>query len=218
MNIVITGGASGIGLELTRQLSLRGEKVYVICRKTSPELAKLPVSVFEGIDLTSKDLETQLQSALKDIKIDWLINNAGVFVETEFPRIDFDHIRSQFEINALAPLRVTQALYFQLSPKAKVAMVTSQMGSIEETSGGYYAYRMSKAALNMAGNNLAHDLKSRGITTVLLHPGYVKTKMTGFNGEITPEVSAQGLIKIIDELKIEESGSFWHTNGRELPW
>lgn len=218
MNIVITGASSGIGLELARQLKARGEKVFVVCRKSTPELRELSVETLEGIDLAEGSLEERLKIYFKDLKIDWLINNAGVFGDDQFGELDPSKLVSQFEVNAIAPLRVTQALLPQLSRGSKIAMVTSQMGSIAETSGGYYAYRMSKAALNMAGKNLALDLNPKGISTVLLHPGYVKTKMTGFHGEITPETSAKGLIKLIDQLTLENSGSYWHTNGRELPW
>ncbi|MCE3014119.1 MAG: SDR family oxidoreductase [Proteobacteria bacterium] len=218
MNIVITGGSSGIGLELARQLSARGEKVFVVCRKSTPELRELSLETLEGIDLTEAGLEEKLKIYFKGLKIDWLINNAGVFGDDHLGVLDPSQLRTQFEVNAIAPLRVTQALLPQLSRGSKIAMVTSQMGSIEETSGGYYAYRMSKAALNMAGKNLALDLKPKGISTILLHPGYVKTKMTGFHGEITPEASAKGLIKLIDQLTMENSGSYWHSNGRELPW
>jgi NAD(P)-dependent dehydrogenase (short-subunit alcohol dehydrogenase family) len=218
MNVVITGASSGIGLEIARQLSERGENVFVVCRKKSAELEKFKLTIIEGIELTSSNLEKQLSDSLKGIKIDWLVNNAGVFEESDFPTIDPEKLRYQFEVNAVAPLRVTQALSSHFNKNAKIAMVSSQMGSIEETTGGYYGYRMSKAALNMAGRNLSQELKGQGISVVLLHPGYVKTKMTGFKGEITPEVSASGLIKIIDELNVKKSGSFWHTNGNEISW
>ena len=218
MNIVITGASSGIGLELATQLKARGEEVFVVCRKSSAELKALGVNILEGIDLTAVDFEKKLQAHFKDLKIDWLINNAGFFGNDDLSELNIEELRYQFEVNTLAPLRVTQALLSNLSAGSKIAMVSSQMGSITETSGGYYGYRMSKAALNMAGKNIAVDLKPKGIATILLHPGYVKTKMTGFNGEITTEVSAQGLIKLIDKLSLETSGRYWHTNGRELPW
>jgi NAD(P)-dependent dehydrogenase (short-subunit alcohol dehydrogenase family) len=92
------------------------------------------------------------------------------------------------------------------------------MGSIEDnTSGGRFGYRMSKAAVNMAGRSLAHDLKEKGIAVFLLHPGMVATEMTGRQG-IPPEEAARGLIARIDELGIENTGTFWHANGDPLPW
>lgn len=218
MNIVITGASSGIGLEMARQLSERGENVFVLCRKKSAELEKLKLTIIEGIELTSSNLEAQLSESLKGIKVDWLINNAGVFEEDTFPHLDPQRLRYQFEVNAVAPLRVTQALYSHLTSGAKIAMVSSQMGSITKTSGDYYGYRMSKAALNMAGKNLALELKARGISVALLHPGYVKTKMTGFHGEILPAASAKGLIHLIDALNLKNSGEFLHCNGKLLDW
>jgi NAD(P)-dependent dehydrogenase (short-subunit alcohol dehydrogenase family) len=102
---------------------------------------------------------------------------------------------------------------------AKVALITSRMGSIADNgSGGAYGYRMSKAALNAAGMSLARDLASRGIAVVLLHPGYVKTEMTGGSGNVSAEKSASQLIGRIEALDLAHSGSFWHANGETLPW
>jgi NAD(P)-dependent dehydrogenase (short-subunit alcohol dehydrogenase family) len=219
MNILITGGASGIGLELARQLSERGESVTVVCRKKTPELSALNVRVFDGVDLTALNLEARLQELFGNQPIDWLINNAGVFEDSHLGEINFQQLRDEFEVNTIAPLRVVQALLKNLKQGSKIGMVSSRMGSVEDnTSGGYYAYRISKAGLNMASKSLANDLEASGVSVAILHPGYVKTKLTGFHGEISPEVSAQGLIKIMDSLSLENSGGFWHTNGEELPW
>jgi NAD(P)-dependent dehydrogenase (short-subunit alcohol dehydrogenase family) len=147
------------------------------------------------------------------------MNNAGLFENETFGAIDYAQIQRQLEINTIAPLRLTEALATSLTQGSKIGITTSRMGSIEDnTSGGYYGYRLSKAAVNMIGKSLAVDLKPRGVAVALLHPGYVKTKMTSFNGEITPDVSAQGLIKVMDALTLETSGGFWHTNGQRLPW
>src|SRR5690606_27563059 len=133
--------------------------------------------------------------------------------------LDFDRIRKQFEVNALGPLRVTKALLPHLKKGSKVALITSRMGSIADNgSGGMYGYRMSKAALNMAGKSLAVDLKDRGIAVIILHPGFVRTDMTGGNGMIDPDESARGLIARIEELTLDRSGTFRHMNGDELPW
>ena len=128
-------------------------------------------------------------------------------------------MRRQFEINAIGPLRVSAALLENLKPGAKIGMVTSRMGSVTDNgSGSHYAYRMSKAALNIAGVSLAKDLAPRGIAVALLHPGWVRTRMTGHNGLIDADESARGLIARMDELTMESSGNFWHTNGDLLPW
>src|SRR4029079_17985726 len=123
--------------------------------------------------------------------------------------VETDSIRIQLEVNALAPLLVTKALLPCMKSGAKVALITSRMGSIgDNTSGGYYGYRMSKAALNAAGMSLAHDLKPRGIAVVMLHPGAVRTGMTGGHGQIEAKDAVRGLLARIDELKLETTGRF----------
>jgi len=106
-----------------------------------------------------------------------------------------------------------------LKAGAKIALVTSRMGSIADNdSGGSYGYRMSKAALNAAGVSLARDLQARGIAVAILHPGYVRTDMTGHSGLIDVDEAVNGLLERIDELNLDNSGSFWHRNGELLPW
>ena len=128
-------------------------------------------------------------------------------------------IRRQFEVNSLGPLRVTRALLGRLVDGSKVGIVSSLMGSMtDNSSGGHYGYRMSKAAVNAAGVSLSHDLRPRGIAVAILHPGMVQTEMTGRRG-IPPEESVRGLLRLLDELTLERSGTFWHApTGRELPW
>ena len=129
-------------------------------------------------------------------------------------------MRRQFEVNALAPLRLTQALLGQLQAGSKLILMTSRMGSIDDnSSGGSYGYRMSKVALNMAGRSLAIDLRPRGIAVAILHPGLVRTRMVNFNAQgISPEQAVRGLLQRIDALTMETSGTFWHANGDVLPW
>lgn len=153
-----------------------------------------------------------------------LINNAGIIQRVMLENLDFDSIREQFEINALGALRMTHALLPNLKSGSKIVLMTSRMGSIaDNTSGSSYGYRMSKVALSMAlsmaGKSLAHDLKPRGIAVAILHPGLVQTCMTNFiaNG-ITPEESVKGLLARIDQLTLENTGTFWHANGEVLPW
>jgi len=217
--VVIIGANRGIGFELARQLKDRGESVVAVCRKASDELAKLGVEVIEKVDVTDERSLARLAEALGSRTIDVLINNAGVLSDESLIDLDVDRIRRQFEVNSLGPLRVTAALRGKLGSGSKVAIVTSRMGSIEDnTSGGRYGYRMSKAAVNMAGRSLAHDLKEAGVAVVLLHPGFVRTDMTGHQGLIDPPESAAGLIARIDELTLETTGSFRHSNGEILPW
>ena len=217
--ICITGANRGIGLELARQFKQRGDDVVAACRESSDELTKLDVEVIEGIDVTNDGSVDELVKALGNRTVDVLVNCAGILSDESLSDLDFDRIRRQFEVNSLGPLRVTAALRGNLDQGSKVAIITSRMGSIaDNTSGGRYGYRMSKTAVNMAGRSLAQDLREARVAVVILHPGFVRTEMTGGQGLIDPPESAAGLIARIDELTLETSGSFRHTNGEELPW
>ncbi len=218
--VLITGTNRGIGLEYCRQLQARGDTVVAVCRTPSPELEALGVRIEAGVDLTDGAAITDLVERLGPLAIDVLILNAGLLERTSLDNLDVDSLRRQFEVNALAPLRLTQALLGHLPSGAKVILMTSRMGSIDDnSSGGAYGYRMSKVALNMAGKSLAIDLRPRGIAVALLHPGLVRTRMTGFSDQgISTEESVDGLLARIDALTLESSGTFWHANGQELPW
>jgi NAD(P)-dependent dehydrogenase (short-subunit alcohol dehydrogenase family) len=218
--VLITGANRGIGLEYCRQLQARGDTVVAVCRSPSPELEALGVRIEAGVDLTDGDAIADLVGRLGSLAIDGLILNAGLFERTTLQDLDLESLRRQFEVNAIAPLRLTKALLGHLPPGAKVILMTSRMGSIDDnSSGGAYGYRMSKVALNMAGKSLAIDLRPRGIAVALLHPGVVRTRMTGFSDQaISPEESVHGLLERIDALSLETSGSFWHANGQRLPW
>lgn len=217
---LVTGANRGIGLEYCRQLQQRGEQVIAVCRVPSPELEALGVRIEAGIDLTEEAVVADLVDRLAGLPLDGVILNAGVLNNTSLDNLDPDSLRRQFEVNALAPLRLTQALLAQLRRGAKLVLMTSRMGSIgDNTSGGSYGYRMSKVALNMAGTSLAIDLKPRGIAVAILHPGLVRTRMINFNPQgISPEESVRGLLARIDALSLDNSGGFWHANGERLPW
>lgn len=216
---VVTGANRGIGLELARQLKARGASVVAVCRKPSPELEALGVRTESGIDVTDPAARAALAERLAQDTIDLLINNAGLLVDDSLGALGADGVRRQFEVNALAPLLLTEALLPRLGKGAKVALITSRMGSMgDNDSGGYYGYRMSKAALNAAGVSLARDLKPRGIAVAILHPGYVRTEMTGRQGLIDADESARTLLQRIDELTLETTGRFLHQNGDALPW
>ena len=216
--VLITGANRGIGLELCRQLSQRGDDVIAVCRQSCDALQALNVRVIAGIDVSSADCIDTLRAELDDEKLDWLLNNAGILSTESLANLDFEAMEQQFRVNALAPLRVSAALLPNLTSGAKIGIVTSRMGSVEDnTSGGYYGYRMSKAAVNMAGMSLARDLQTRGIAVALLHPGMVATEMTGGQG-VPPSQAASGLIARMDELDMPSSGSFWHAEGERLPW
>ncbi|WP_396622069.1 SDR family oxidoreductase [Marinobacter sp. W-8] len=217
--VVITGANRGIGLELARHYAAEGCEVIGVCRQSSEELAGVAGQVIDGVDVTTDAGIDKLKSGLAGKRISLLINNAGLLQDEQLGSIDFDSIRTQMEINAYAPLRVAEALVPLMGQGSKIANITSRMGSIADNdSGGRYGYRASKAALNAFGKSLAVDLKPRGIAVAQLHPGYVKTRMVNFGGLITPEESARGLAERIANLTLENTGSFWHSNGEELPW
>ncbi len=216
--VLVTGGNRGIGLELCRQLSARGDHVIAACRASSKALNDTGAEIHDHFEVTDDASVKRLAQALNGKTIDVLINCAGILTRETLDDLNLDRVRKQFEVNALGPLRVTAALLPNLRNGSKVAIITSRMGSIEDnTSGSRYGYRMSKAAVNMAGRSLAWDLKDKGIAVVLLHPGMVATEMTGRQG-ISPEEAASGLIERIDDLDLEKTGTFWHQNGEALPW
>lgn len=216
---VVTGANRGIGLELARQLKAREASVVAVCRRSSPGLDALGVRVESGVDVTEPAAWSKLAARLAHDDIDLLIQNAGVLLADTLDDVYLDKVRAQFELNAVAPLFLTRALAPRLHTGAKVALITSRMGSIGDNgSGGYYGYRMSKAALNAAGVSLAHDLKPRGVAVVILHPGSVRTEMTHGHGMIEADEAARGLLRRIDELRLETTGRFLHQNGDVLPW
>lgn len=217
---IVTGANRGIGLALTQLLKERGDEVIAACRSTSDALDALGVRVVSGVDVTEDSGIQRIVDAVGDRKVDLLINNAGILLWGDsLDQLDIDGLRKQFEVNAMAPLRITAALRSRLASGSKVALITSRMGSIDDnTSGGAYGYRMSKAALNMAGKSLAVDLKESGVAVVILHPGMVKTDMIGGRGQVEPLDAARGLLARIDDLSVETTGTFWHANGERLPW
>lgn len=216
--IIVTGANRGIGLELCRQLSESGEAVTALCRRSSPELERLDVRVVQDIDVCNPVSLDRLSAQLQEPAYDWLINNAGILARDSLDALDFEGLERQFRVNAMGPLRVTAALLPRLARGAKIGIVTSRMGSIgDNTSGGYYGYRMSKAAVNIAGKSLAVDLEKRGIAVGILHPGMVATDMTGGSG-VPVAHAASGLIARMRELDLGNSGSFWHAEGEVLPW
>ena len=216
--VVITGCNRGIGLQLCRQFAARGDDVIAVCRSGSEQLDALGVRVVAGVDVGDDACIAALRNALGDQPVDIVVNNAGILRRERFGEIDYSSMIEQYQVNTLGPLRVTEALLDNLSAGSKVAIVTSRVGSIEDnSSGGNYGYRASKAAVNQVGMNLKHELGPRGIAVALLHPGLVATEMTGGTG-IDPKDSAAGLIDRIDELNLENSGTFWHAEGYQLPW
>jgi len=220
--MLVTGANRGIGLALAQHFRGRGDEVVGVCRKSSAELVASGAQVEAGIDVTDDAALSGLVRRMQDSRIDQLWLNAGILARDSLDKMNadgFDSLRQQFEVNAIGPLRVAHALLNNLGQGSKIAIITSRMGSIADNdSGGYYGYRASKAAVNAIGKSLAIDLKPRGIGVYLLHPGYVSTDMVGGHGDIPPKVAAQRLSGVLDGLTLDRSGSFWHSNGNELPW
>jgi NAD(P)-dependent dehydrogenase (short-subunit alcohol dehydrogenase family) len=217
--VLVVGASRGIGLALVRLLHARGDEVIATCRQPTEALTDLGVEVVDGVDVTTEAGIARLLAVVGARDIHVLIHNAGVLTRETMDDLSADRIRRQFEVNALAPLRTIVALRRQLCAGAKVGILTSRMGSIaDNTSGSMYGYRMSKAAVNAAGKSLANDLHKDGVAVALLHPGYVRTEMTGGNGYVDAAHSASGLIARLDDLSMESTGRFWHADGPELPW
>lgn len=218
-NVVITGANRGIGLAMTKIFKELGYCVYALCRNTSSSLGALDVEVITGVDVSKPEGIHVMVEALSDISINILVCNAGILRDEQLGNINIETIKEQFDVNAVAPLVVVDALRNQLVQGSKVAMITSRMGSIEDNgSGGRYGYRMSKAALNAASMSLSKDLSADGIAVGIYHPGYVQTDMVNHGGDISAAEAAGKLVNLIQNLNMAESGVFKHSNGQVLPW
>ena len=225
---LVTGANRGLGLGITKELIAQGCRVLVTTRmmdgrsERGQTAAKNPqqVKVFTVDVSDQRSIET-LAHDLKNETIDVLVNNAGIFLPDADERGQFkwDHIQQTFLINTLGPMRVTEALLPQLSRAARplVITVSSLMGSIaDNSSGGSYGYRISKAAVNMWSRSFAKDHKN--ITTVVIHPGWVQTDMGGRNAPLSIEESCKGMIQVMMSLDHSRSGEFLDYKGRPIPW
>jgi NAD(P)-dependent dehydrogenase (short-subunit alcohol dehydrogenase family) len=229
MRIVVTGANRGIGLGLARGFAARGDEVWAGTRRPAEarelqELAKTSggrVHVGE-LDVRDEEKVRAFAAAVGDAGVDVLVNNAGVASPWNAGLTDFDAEQALrcFDTNALGAIRVTRALLANLrQARGKVINMTSLMGSIADNgSGRAYPYRMSKAALNMATRNIAHEVKGFGGLAIALHPGWVKTDMGGSGATETIEATVSRILAVIDRLGPDQSGRFWHAKGQELPW
>jgi len=218
-NVVITGANRGIGLELCKSFINKGYSVFALCRQSSPELSALDATIIENIDVATEQGLINMQHKLAGVDIDILINNAGILRSNSLDNLQSEVILEQFKVNALAPLQVVDKLKQQLPNGAKIALISSRMGSIaDNSSGGSYGYRMSKTALNAAGMSLSHDLSDRQISVAIYHPGWVQTDMVNHSGDITAQQCAEKLCDLIVKQNMQHSGTFTHSNGQALPW
>lgn len=222
-DVLLTGANRGIGLEFARQLAARGDRVVATCRNpgTAAELAALDVQM-ERLDVADGRSIQGVAELYADRSLDLLINNAGVGVgHRPLGELDYEEMETFYRINAVGPLRLAANLLPALrrGTGRTVVSLTSRVGSIQDnTSGGSYAYRASKAALNSINKSLAIDLAEDGFTCVVMHPGWVQTDMGGPNAPLAKEQSVAGMLKVMDGLAREDSGNFFDYTGESLPW
>ncbi len=225
----ITGANRGIGLALTKLFLADGWQVIATCRcnNTATMLNQLKneykhLHIYE-LDITDYLQISALSAKLVDSKIDVLLNNAGIYGPKGygFGNCDAQAWREVFEANVIAPTKLAEAFVSQvLNSELKIiAALSSRVGShTENTKGGGYIYRSSKAALNSVVKSLSNDLLPQGVKTVALHPGWVQTEMGGPNALISAEESALGLKQVIESLTDDQSGGFYSYKGEQIPW
>ncbi len=222
-SVFITGASRGLGLEFARQYAADGWSVVAACRRPSeaPQLERLGVEIV-CLDVADFGAVAALARQLSGRAFDLLLNNAGVYGENqELGSIDAEDWQRVLRTNVIAPLKIAEAFlpHVLAGQRKAMAFLTSRMGSIADNdSGGSYIYRSSKAALNAAVRSLAIDLRSRGVSVVLLHPGWVKTDMGGNAAPLDAETSVAGLRRVIDDARPAESGIFRDYTGALLPW
>jgi NAD(P)-dependent dehydrogenase (short-subunit alcohol dehydrogenase family) len=227
---LITGANRGLGLEFARQYAAEGWQVLAACRapKAAKELQRIAaesvgrIRVIE-IDVTDAASVRAAAAGLKGEAIDLLLNNAGVGGPSgqQLGSLDYTAWARVLDANTLGPMRVSEAFLENVAQSGdkRIVTITSGMGSLEDnTSGGSYAYRSSKAAVNMVMKSLSLDLAPRGITCVVLNPGWVRTDMGGSRGTLSPAESAEAVRSVIDSLRPEDSGKFLNYTGKPYPW
>lgn len=223
--VLITGANRGLGLEFVRQYLSDGWHVIATCRNPdSAENLNALVGniVVHELAVDDDSAILRLANELSGQHIDVLINNAGVMgTKHGLGDLDSEMWADVLRVNVIAPLKVSEAFvdHVASSTLKKIVTVSSKMGSMaDNTSGGSYIYRSSKAGVNAAMRSLAHDVAPKGIVSCILHPGWVRTDMGGANGLIDAPESVSGMRAVIDSLDSEKAGRFWNYDGKEIPW
>jgi NAD(P)-dependent dehydrogenase (short-subunit alcohol dehydrogenase family) len=228
--VLITGANRGIGLEHVRRYAVCGARVYAAVREPAKaqELKALATANDRRVmvvpyDAADNESPSRLKTALGDTPLDLLLVNAGVAGDKDgaLGMVNADDVLHVFTINTLAPLMLAQALADNVaaSQRKVIAFQSSHMGSItDNTSGGYYAYRTAKAALNMIARNAAIDLKPRRVIVVALHPGWVRTRMGGESAPVSTSECVAGEQRVLEDIKLAQTGRFFSYDGHELPW
>ncbi len=222
-HVVVVGADRGIAAGLVRVYKARGDDVTAVCLHDGADWHAEGVQVIADTDVTSDSAVQRMAQQLAGVPVDILLCVAGVGATDRWGRFDFDAMLAHYNLNALGPLRVVNALSDNLAEGGKIGIVTSRMGSISDNQSGHmYSYRMSKAAANMLGVNLHHQFRSRGVYVMLLHPGTVATDMTrgakSWDSFTRPEESAAGLARQMDALGADTPPEFRHQDGTLLPW
>lgn len=230
--VVVNGASRGLGLEFTRQFLAAGDSVLACARRpdSSAELQALAKAHTDTLTLARVDVaDGDLLAAAASLAgarwdgVDVLLNNAGTYGsrDSSLESLDPDELHRLIDVNTLGPLRSTRAFLplLRRGDRPRVVNVTSLMGSIgDNTSGGSWAYRISKAALNMATRNTAHELHQYGITAVALHPGWVRTEMGGESAPLGVREAVASMLSTIRRLDTGMSGTFVDRDGNRLPW
>ncbi|TJZ78899.1 SDR family oxidoreductase [Chitiniphilus eburneus] len=220
--LLLTGANRGLGLEFVQQYLAAGWRVIAIARQHADALTAAPPPSLRllSLDVTDWHAVATLGDRLADERIDLLLNNAGRYGgdAQELGKLDAEEWLRVLAVNTIAPAMLVQALLPRLATGAVIASISSKMGSIEQnTSGGAYLYRSSKAALNAANRSLALDLRGRH-TCVVLHPGWVQTDMGGASAPLTPHESVRGMRAVLERVMPADSGGFFDYDGAPLPW
>lgn len=225
--LLISGANRGLGLEFVRQYMADGWDVIAGCRRPDEAgelraLAQGGKLEVHALDVAEPNTLDSFKAAVGDRPLDLVIANAGVYggqTQSQLAELDFDSWLQTLAVNTLGPVRLAAAFAANLEAgRGKLIAITSQLGSIADSGGGFYAYRSSKAALNMAFRSVAIELKGAGVIAAVLHPGWVQTDMGGRNAPVTPEQSISGMRRVIAGLTPEDAGSFHDYAGKVLPW
>lgn len=221
--VLITGANRGIGLEYARQFAARGHRVIGTARDVSAvEELKATGAQVEALDVTDAASVAALAKRLDGVPIDILINNAGMFDrrDSTLDKVDFAMLEQTFAVNTFGPLRVTQALLpnLRIGQRKLIVNMSSHLGSVAHSTGGWYAYRSSKTALNQINKILSVELGKEGFVAVVLHPGWVRTELGGMNATYGTEESVRGLLTVIEGLDAEDNGRFYDFQGKPIEW
>ena len=225
-SVLITGASRGLGLELARQYAADDWTVYAACREPSSARGLARIASSGSLTVLQMDVTdpAAIERAARSVSgpIDVVINNAGIMGGSQsFGHMDYEAWEAVLRVNTLAPLRVSEAFaaHLERSDRRLLATITSGLASINEnTSGGWIAYRSSKAAINMVMRSVAVGLAARRITCVVVSPGWVQTDMGGPSATLTPAESVSALRRLLARLGPNDTGKFFSYDGREVPW